>query len=160
MRKSGHHTKPLDGTTSTRRSRRRQLHVERLEDRRLLAVLYRVDAGGPQLAGTPVWSADTATAPSSYSNASTTGNSATFTTTATINMSDPSIPAGTPMALFQTERYDKATGENLVWNFPVTPGQYTVRLYFSENYSGAFSAGARVFGVAIEGQTVLSHYDA
>ena len=83
-----------------------------------------------------------------------------FTTTATIDMSDPSIPAGTPMALFQTERYDKPAGTNLIWDFPVTPGQYLVRLYFSENYSGCFCGRRRVFGVSIEGQTVLDHYDA
>lgn len=160
MRKSGHRTKPSDGIISTRRAHRRQLHVEHLEDRRLLTVFYRVDAGGPQLAGTPVWSADTAAAPSSYSNATTGGNSAVFSTTASIDMSSPSIPAGTPMALFQTERYDKPAGTNLIWDFPVTPDRYLVRLYFSENYSGNFAVGARVFGVSIEGQTVLSHYDA
>jgi glucose/arabinose dehydrogenase len=144
---------------AARRTSGRRLRVEQLEDRRLLTVLYRVDAGGAQLAGTPVWSADTAAAPSSFSNASTGGNSGTNTTTATINMSDPSIPAGTPMALFQTERFDKAGSPNLLWDFPVTPGNYQVRLYFAETYSGAFAVGARVFDVAIEGQTVLSRYD-
>src|SRR6478672_9374257 len=160
MRKLRQRTKPSGRIISKRRSYGRQLRVEHLEDRRLLTVFYRIDAGGPQLAGTPVWSADTAAAPSSFSNASTTGNSAIFTTTATIDMSDLSIPAGTPMALFQTERYDKPAGTNLIWDFPVTPGQYLVRLYFSENFSTAFSAGARVFDVSIEGQTVLDHYDA
>src|SRR6476620_9319409 len=160
MRKPRRYRKSFSAAISTRRTYRRQLQVEHLEDRRLLTVFYRIDAGGPQLAGTPVWSADTAAAPSSFSNASTTGNSAIFTTTAAIDMSDPSIPSGTPMALFQTERYDKPAGTNLIWDFPVTPGQYLVRLYFSENYSGAFAAGARVFDVSIEGQTVLDHYDA
>src|SRR6476660_2186958 len=160
MRKLRQRTKPSGRIISKRRSYGRQLRVEHLEDRRLLTVFYRVDAGGPQLAGTPVWAADTAAAPSNLSNASTPGNSAIFTTTATIYMSDPSIPAGTPMALFQTERFDKPAGTNLIWDFPVTPGQYLVRLYFSENFSTAFSAGARVFDVSIEGQTVLDHYDA
>ena len=41
----------------------------------------------------------------------------------------------------------------------MTPGQYEVRLYFAEIYSGAFATGARVFDVAIEGQTVLNDYD-
>src|SRR6476620_6541408 len=160
MRKPRRYRKSFSAAISTRRTYRRQLQVEHLEDRRLLTVFYRIDAGGPQLAGTPVWSADTAAAPSSFSNASTTGNSAIFTTTAAIDMSDASIPAGTPMALFQTERFDKPAGTNLIWDFPVTPGQYLVRLYFSENYSADFAAGARVFDVSIEGQTVLDHYDA
>jgi hypothetical protein len=160
MRKRKYRIKHVRQSISARRSYGRQLRIERLEDRQLLTVFYRIDAGGPQLAGTPVWAADTATAPSNLSNATTTGNSATFSTTATIDMSDPSVPAGTPMALFQTERYDKPAGTNLIWDFPVTPGQYLVRLYFAEDYSGDFATGARVFDVAIEGQTVLSHYDA
>src|SRR5882757_8852842 len=149
MRKPRRYRKSFSATISKRRTYRRQLQVEHLEDRRLLTVFYRIDAGGPQLAGTPVWTADTAAAPSSYSNAATTGNSAIFATTATIDMSSPSIPAGTPMALFQTERYDKPAGTNLIWDFPMTPGQYLVRLYFSENFSSSFSVGARVFGVSI-----------
>src|SRR6476661_8211997 len=112
MRKIRNRTKWLRGSISTRRSFGRRLRVEHLEDRRLLTVFYRIDAGGPQLAGTPVWAADTAAAPSNLSNATTTGNSGTFTTTATIDMSDPSIPAGTPTELFQTERFDKPAGTN------------------------------------------------
>src|SRR5689334_20272548 len=118
MRKRRHRTRRQ--SISARGSYRRQLQFEPLEHRRLLTVLYRIDAGGPQLSGTPVWAADTAAAPSNLSNATTTGNSGTFTTTATIDMSDPSMPAGTPMALFQTERFDKPAGANLIWDFPVT----------------------------------------
>ena len=66
-------------------------------------------------------------------------------------MSDPSIPAGTPMAVFQSERFDKPAGTNLLWDFPVTPGQYLVRLYFAETASSLFAVGARVFDVAIVG---------
>src|SRR4051794_23650027 len=145
-------SKRLAKRSLRRRSYGRPLRVEQLEERRLLTVFYRIDAGGPQLSGTPVWTSDVAAAPSQYSNAST-GNSATFTTASAINLTDPSVPAGTPMALFQTERFQKPATTNMAWSFPVTPGQYLVRLYFSENYSGAFAAGARVFSVAIEGQT-------
>ena len=48
---------------------------------------------------------------------------------------------------------------NLLWDFPVTPGEYEVRLYFAETFSGAFTPGARVFDVTIEGATVLDNYD-
>src|SRR5919197_5308010 len=68
------------------------------------AVVYRVNAGGPALAGSPAWSADTSASPSAYVNAAATGNR-TFTTTSAISTSDPSLPAGTPAALFQTERW-------------------------------------------------------
>src|SRR5512132_2048298 len=64
------------------------------------AVDFRVNAGGPSLTGTPAWSADTSGTPSPYVNASQTGNS-TFSTATAIDMSDPSIPAGTPAQLFQ-----------------------------------------------------------
>jgi hypothetical protein len=155
--------KPLRrGVRAPRRPLRcahRTLHVEPLEDRRLLAALLRVNAGGPQLSDSPAWQADTAAAPSPFNNAASGGNSATFSTAATIDLSDASLPAGTPIALFQTARFDKPSGANLLWDFPVTPGQYEVRLYFSEIYSGAFATGARVFDVAIEGQTVLNDYD-
>ena len=68
-------------------------------------VVYRVNAGGPTLSATPAWSADTEAVPSSFVNASATGNT-TFFTNNPIDVSHPSIPAGTPAALFQTERWD------------------------------------------------------
>jgi len=125
--------------------------------------LYRVNAGGGQLSGDPVWSADTAASPSQYTNASAAGSKA-YTSSATINVSDPSIPAGTPAALFQSERYDPSAGAEMTWAFPVTPGTYEVRLYFAETWFGApgggpGGAGKRVFDVSVEGQLVLNDYD-
>ena len=137
----------------------RRLCFEPLEGRRLLATLFRINAGGPEVAGSPAWQADTLAAPAPYSNASSGGNSGTFVTTGAINMTHPSIPAGTPMSIFQDERFDKPGGANMLWDFPVSPGQYEVRLYFAETWSGANSNGVRVFDVAIEGVTVLDNYD-
>jgi hypothetical protein len=136
----------------------RRLKFEPLEGRHLLATLFRINAGGPELAGSPVWQADTAAAPSPYSNASA-GNTGVSSTTATIDMTHASLPTGTPMALFQTERFDKSGAPNMLWDFPVTPGEYEVRLYFAETWSGAFANGVRVFDVQIEGATVLDNYD-
>ena len=45
------------------------------------------------------------------------------------------------------------------WTFPVTPGQYEVRLYFAEIYSGAWTVGKRRFDVLVEGSLVLDDYD-
>ena len=64
------------------------------------------------------------------------------------------MPAGTPAALFQTERWDQIAGSEMQWNFPVAPGSYEVRLYFAETYANAQKVGGRVFDVLIEGQTV------
>ena len=125
----------------------------------LAVVLYRINAGGGEIADSPAWSSDSNASPSAYSNLDEGGNSSTSSTAATIDMTSPSIPAGAPMALFQSERFDKSGGANLLWDFPVTPGQHEVRLYFAETFSGAQSPGVRVFSVQIEGVTVLDQYD-
>jgi hypothetical protein len=110
------------------------------------SALYRVNAGGPSLGGTPAWSGDAAGSPSPYVNAAQIGNTTAFTSNA-INMTHPSVPAGTPGQLFQTERWDGAGSPEMQWNFPVTPGALEVRLYFAETYSGTQAVGARVFDV-------------
>ncbi|MEX2111561.1 MAG: malectin domain-containing carbohydrate-binding protein [Pirellulales bacterium] len=121
-------------------------------------VVYRVNAGGPAVSGTPGWTADTNALPSPYRNSAAAATGA-FSTTSAINLSNASIPAGTPQSLFQSERWDNAGGAEMNWTFPVSPGQYEVRLYFSEIYTGAFGVGLRTFSVQIEGVTVLQNYD-
>lgn len=134
------------------------LRFERLEERRLLAgdVLYRVNAGGGALAGD--WVADTNGSPSPYSNV-IAASSGTYSVSTNVDVSHASIPAGTPAALFQTERWDQASGAEMQWDFSVSAGTYEVRLYFAETYSKAQKIGGRVFDVQIEGQTVLDNYD-
>lgn len=124
-------------------------------------VVWRVNAGGPQVApgnGGPNWSADTGGAPSPYVNATATGN-ATGATAAVIDVSDTSIPAGTPMALFQDERWDPTGGAELQWRFPVSAGYYMVRLYFAEIYTAITAPGLRTFDVSLNGQSVLANFD-
>ncbi len=122
-------------------------------------VAFRVNAGGTSLAGSPAWSADTSGAPSPFVNAAQTGNTTFFTTTA-IDVSDASIPAGTPAQLFQTERWDGGAVPEMEWNFPATAGKrYEVRLYFAEIFTGAQAVGARVFDVVVDGNVVLDNYD-
>jgi hypothetical protein len=118
-------------------------------------VVYRVNTGGPDVQAAPAWSADTQASPSPYVNAPESTNSNELA----IDMSDPSVPSGTPMALFQSERWDGPAAPEMQWNFPVTAGSYEVRLGFAEIYSGAQSVGARVFDVSIENTTVLDNYD-
>ena len=84
---------------------------------------------------------------------------ALYSTSSVIDVSDPSIPAGTPAAVFQTTRWDAPSGAELSYDIPVTPGDYEVRLYFAEIYSRVFRVGGRVFDVAIEGQNVLDNLD-
>lgn len=149
-----------NSSRGVRGGRNRRLQLESLEERRLLAVLgnplFRVNAGGAEIAATPTWQADTGASPSS---ALVNGNTAVFTSGSTVSTTDPSIPVGTPAGLFQSERFDKGGAPNMEWEFGVTPGDYEVRLYFAETWSGAFADDVRKFDVAIEGAIVLDDYD-
>ncbi len=118
-------------------------------------VLFRVNVGGPQVAGTPVWSADQFNNPSPYVN----GVTNFFDDPTPVTITDPSVPAGTPAAIFQDQRYDVSGGSEMSWSFPVTPGDYEVRLYFAENYAPLATPGSRVFDVQAEGQTVVDNLD-
>ena len=119
--------------------------------------LFAVNAGGAAISSsTPPWSADTGAPASSFVNAAATGNSV-FTTGTSVNMTDPSVPAGTPMAVFQSERFDPPGGSDMTWTFPAAAGTYQVKLFFAEIYFT--QAGKRVFNVSINGSTVLSNYD-
>lgn len=120
-----------------------------------LTPLDRVNAGGPAQSGG--WLADTSASPSIWSNALLTTTVVSGTTSA-INMSDPSIPAGTPAALFQSMRYDVSGGQDMTWTMPVNGVKtYTVRLYFAETYWT--TVGQRVFDVYINGTPVLTGFD-
>jgi len=118
--------------------------------------VYRVNAGGPELNGTPTWSEDTYHHRSPYY---AKGSNYSASTRHGIDMSDPSIAGGTPEDLFQTQRRDSRRGDEMQWDFPVTPGTYEVRLYFAEIYRGAQRDGERIFDVSIEGNLVLDDYD-
>jgi len=107
------------------------------------SVIYRINAGGPALPaadGGPNWQSqnDYNSVPGQIG---TTGSSIS------------NVPAGIPMALFQTERYNWT---NMPWNLPIANGTYEVRLYFAEIRDRP--TGTRVFDVAIE-DTIPSDLD-
>ncbi len=113
-------------------------------------IVYRINAGGPLISSDDGdWQSDSAA--SQYVNTGKTWKSTAPVTTG-------GISTGAPAGMFNTERYDVASGPALEWKLPVTPGEYVVRLYFSENYFGAMSVGGRVFDVDVEGQ-LLSGID-
>jgi hypothetical protein len=126
------------------------------------SVLYRVNSGGPPVAGppgTPAWAEDSAALPSPYVNAAATGN-LVQTSTTQVDMSHPSVPAGTPMALFQSERWDMAAAPNLTYAFPVPTGvAVEVRLYLAELHAPLQVVGGRVFDVNVEGATAFRDVD-
>jgi len=123
-------------------------------------VLYRVDAGGPAIQALdpgPNWQADTSD-PSPYRNSGS--NTASW---APLTQKTSAVPATTPMGIYSTERWDPGSngdGQEMHWSFPVAPGlPIEVRLYFANSYSGTSQPGQRVFDVALDGTTVLDHYD-
>ena len=112
-------------------------------------IIYRLNAGGGELAGSPPWSADTP---------SVSGSALwTYSTSAPITL-DPSVQ-GVPAALFQTERWSADDGQPMTYHLPASSGSYEVDLYFAEIWPGAFTSGARQFNVELNGKRVLTHYD-
>lgn len=115
-------------------------------------VVYRVNAGGGTVSDDPSWVSD-----SPYTNA---GDAKSYSySSGSVSLSDASMPEGTPQGIFNTERYDSTSGQEMQYDFAVDPGQYEVRLYFAETYSGTSGVGKRVFDVVIEGEKVLDNYD-
>ena len=121
--------------------------------------VYRVNSGGPLVTATdggPDWSADNA-ATNPYHD---TGSSfSSFSPAVTL---DGTVPAGTPVTLFDDERFDpgsKNDGGEMLWQFPVTSGaSVRVRLYLAERYYNS-GPGTRVFDVNIDGTAALSNFD-
>ena len=118
--------------------------------------VYRVNAGGAKVSGSPVWLKDTKRAPSSF--VSTATGNATKTVSRAIDV-EPSVPAGTPQKIFQSARLAVVGSPSLQWDFPVSQGSYVVRLYFAEIFPKVGTVGARTFDVEIEGIEVLTDYD-
>lgn len=117
----------------------------------VLPDVVRINAGGDQVAGDPLFEPDDA-----FQN----GVGIDFETGASIDTSSETIPEGTPASIFNTVSYDNPGGPELGFDVENVVGtQYEVRLFFSEIWTGAFSTGARVFDVSIDGNVVLDNYD-
>ncbi|NNE73074.1 MAG: hypothetical protein HKN26_05370 [Acidimicrobiales bacterium] len=121
-------------------------------------ILYRVNAGGAAISaidGGPDWDIDTKTNPSPLHN--TGSKTASFP----VGMNpDGSVPASTPVGVWQTERKDPLALPEMEWEFPVTAGETVeVRLYIGNNSTGTTGIGDRKFDVSIDGNLVLDDYD-
>lgn len=120
-------------------------------------VLYRVDAGGPAIQAIdngPDWAADSSD-PSPYRNSGS--NTASYSPGAA---ETAAVPASTPNAIFDTERWSPSDNPPMQWAFAVPSGTHVeVRLYFANRCTCTSAAGQRQFDVAIDNTTVLRHYD-
>ena len=120
-------------------------------------VLYRVNAGGPEVAaidGGPNWSADLNVANSPFlANAGSN-------TVSNFNVQPGlALPPSTPAAIFLDERSDFGSPTNpaeMAWAFAVPSGTYEVRLYVGNGFGGTAAIGDRVFDVALEGTVPAS----
>lgn len=114
-------------------------------------VLYRVNAGGPEIVaidGGPNWTADTGGSPSPFLSDAGSGNVTGF---AAVDPG-PTVAVTTPGEIFDTERWDNSGGSEMQWAFNVpTAGLYEVRLFMGNGFSGTGATGQRIFDVAIEG---------
>ena len=123
--------------------------------------LYRVNAGGNPINpgdGTAHWTGDLIAPPSPFVNFDlvTPGNLDGFP----IVSFDGSVPPGTPIEVFATERWDAEQLPEMLWQFPAPYDLAAeVRLYFSSGFEGASMPGDRVFDVLIDGVLVLDNYD-
>jgi hypothetical protein len=122
-------------------------------------VVYRINAGSPNtVAGSPVnWVSDTQGSPVSYFDRASLNYTCGATSWTGSNTT------GAPNEIFGPNRYtpNYAYAGQLQWNFPLTSGTYQVNLFFAETpYAGGVkTAGARVFSVKMENNTVLSNFD-
>jgi hypothetical protein len=109
--------------------------------------IHRANAGGAAQSATPIWEGDARNAPSSYWGVSGRTDRV-YATSAAIDLSHPSVPDGTPAAVFQTMRRYAGVGADLQYRYPVAAGDYTVRLHFSE-YLARLSRGPWSFEVGV-----------
>lgn len=67
---------------------------------------------------------------------------------------------GLPARLFRTAVVGQSRSRaSMRWTFPVTPGDYDVRLHFAEAARRPKRPGGRVFDVVVEGRIALKGYD-
>ena len=128
-------------------------------------ILYRVNAGGQSIVASDAavnWEANAAEGAFDGDNYSVNTGVITQSSLTFANR-DASVPfyidQTTFEQLFGQERYDEPEGEEMVFSFPVTNGEYDVHIYLGNSFSGTQAVGSRVFGIQMEGQQVETGLD-
>lgn len=131
-------------------------------------VLYRINVGGSEVAAADgsdtVWAVDTNANQSPFR---VSGSNGTPSTGAAIDITDPSIPDSAAAQLFQSERFDQATGDPMKWEFPVAAGTVVdINLLFAETFTSITDAdqsgdptGDRIFDILIDGVLIFDDID-
>lgn len=119
-------------------------------------VLYRINAGGPLVSaidGGPDWEADNSGGSPVHNNVSNTAGYSVGTT-------DGTVPPGTPITIFQSERWDPPAAPEMQWALPVPAGlDVEVRVFLANGYPGTSSPGQRIFSIELEGQPFVQSID-
>jgi len=135
------------------------LNVKTEEDTPVGDVVYRVNAGGATLTaidGGQDWISDIgATLAANGFEVNPETNTAFGPPSAWDPAVGTEIQGTTPFGIFDWERWDIDDPEpdiNMTYTFNVgEPGDYKLRLYFRDTYSGTAQPGQRVFNVLVEG---------
>ncbi|MEL6755564.1 MAG: malectin domain-containing carbohydrate-binding protein, partial [Pseudomonadota bacterium] len=127
-------------------------------------VLYRVNAGGSEVAATdggPNWTANTGVGGQTgdgFSN--NTGNLSSPSAVVLQTTGDNAVPDYVPLALFDSERWDPPANPEMEFAFDASvSGTYTVNLFMADGFAGTAAEGARVFDISIEGILVQDDLD-
>ncbi len=126
--------------------------------------ILRIRANGTTVAATdapnPDWLGGSSSGASSgsFNDLTYVVNTGTFSTQNTAGR-HASLPAYVPQAIFTNERYDAPAAPEMEWTFGLPNGNYFVRLYMGNGYSGTSAAGERLFDIFIEGQLVQNDLD-
>lgn len=116
-------------------------------------VLYRINCGGSEMPDTPInWEEDKNSNPSPYLNSDESNNTGGWDGFGGTNTTP------IPEDILGSRRWDGAWNDEMRWSFPVSGGDYEVRLYFVE-YEESNGAGDRVFDIEVEGNVELNNFD-
>ena len=69
------------------------------------------------------------------------------------------IDANTYQALFAKARWDAGAVPEMMYTIPVDNADYTVNLYFGDEYAGAAQIGQRIFDITIEDELRQNNFD-
>ncbi|GAL83324.1 hypothetical protein MYP_550 [Sporocytophaga myxococcoides] len=114
-------------------------------------LLYRINCGGSEIQDSMLnWSSDKQLSPSEYLETPTTTLTTGSDNWKGLNNSDA------PNNVFGNNRYSYQNLTPIQWSFPVNPGQYILKLYFSD---AGQKDGTRLINVQAEGNEILHEFD-
>ncbi len=114
-------------------------------------ILYRINCGGSDIQDSILnWSLDKQLSPSEYLETQSTTLTTGSDNWKGLNNSDA------PNNVFGNNRYSYQNLTPIQWSFPVNPGQYILKLYFSD---AGQKDGTRLINIEAEGNEILHEFD-